>query len=467
MKRIFPITLAICLILTMAAPACAREESDPVQAADQTESSPAPTLEPGLPVETPAEPEAPAETPAEPEAPVETPAEPEAPVETPAETEPPVETPAESEPPAETPTEPVPTETPAEPSPTAPPAESVAPSASPAETEPPAETPAEPEVSLAPQPEETPDAVQMPMPIEAEDEVPIQVTVPQMGRIVINPYNLPVELDGEISTEQIAGETLSIVNESSVPVRIQASAVGYVSERSDMVYVNELPEQASEQKELFLYAEFQQEDGLWQGSYSGSDNQILVSTEASVFKDVLQLEAGPSEGVFRLFGAATVFPETEWGAEDEVSVTLTFTFLPLTEPDEALVLDTEPGGPEETPPQETDAPKETDTPKETDIPQGPGDLQDPDDSEKPEESQAPDTPQEPGDTQDPDASREPSDAQEPGEPQEPSGPQTPDEPQQPDVPQGPDDAQTPDEPQQPGIPQGADDAQAPDDTDSQ
>ncbi len=338
MKKVCSTGLALLLALSLAVPGFASEMvPDPApEAVESVEPSPAPS-ETQFPEETnppeetpmPEETEPPEETPA----PVET----DPPGETPApvETDPPEETPApvETEPPEETPapveTEP-PEETPA-PVETDPPGETPAP----VETDPPEETPAPVETEP---PEETP------APVDASrSDIPIiDVTVPESGRIVINPYGLPVESDHGVSTEQIVGETLTITNHSEVPVTVWASAAGGVTEQSGVIYASEPPGDDAREKELFLYAEFQSEDGEWSGAYQGAEHQILISGQASVMKEVLTLDAGPSHGVFRLFGAASASPEVPWGEEDEISVTFTFTFTAADLPDVILAADPEP-----------------------------------------------------------------------------------------------------------------------------
>lgn len=170
----------------------------------------------------------------------------------------------------------------------------------------------------------------------AEEPAVLHVTVPQSGKIVINPYNLPVELSDGTSTEQIVGEALPIVNNSEFPVQVSASVVGQVSEESSLTYVNQPPLADSTQKEIFLYAEFQQGDGLWLDGYEGAANQMLVSQQISGPQDVLTLPSGPSEGVFRLFGAVTKFPDEPWDAVDEITATVMFTFTALDEDGNAI-----------------------------------------------------------------------------------------------------------------------------------
>lgn len=204
---------------------------------------------------------------------------------------------------------------------------------------------------------------------ELDEALVIDVKVPQTGRIIINPYGLPVETDTGTSTEQIASDTLTIYNDSTVPVIVSASVSGHISELSSMTYVSAPPQENAEEKEVFLYAEFQNEDNAWSGSYGGGENQILVCEGSSAAKEVLTLDAGPSVGVFRLFGATSVDPADPWSTEDRVSVAFTFTFAPVIEPAQDPDAEETPA-PEETPtPEESPATGETPTPEESPIPE--------------------------------------------------------------------------------------------------
>lgn len=159
----------------------------------------------------------------------------------------------------------------------------------------------------------------------------IEVTVPQTGRIILNPYGLPVEIGGGTTTEQIASETLTITNNGDTPVIVSASAAGHISEQSSMSFVTAPPAADAGEKEIFVYAEFQPQGGRWTDGYSEGDNQILISESASQTKEVLTLDAA-AEGSFRLFGATTVSPAEAWSGTDELSVFFAFTFVPVIEP---------------------------------------------------------------------------------------------------------------------------------------
>lgn len=237
------------------------------------------------------------------------------------------------------------------------------------------------------------------------EETPvIDVTVPQTGRIIINPYGLPTEIDGGTTTEQIASETLTVFNNSEVPVIISASVSGHISELSSMTFASALPQEDTEEKEVFLYAEFQNEDGLWSGSYDGSANQILICEGTSEAKEVLTLAPGPSEGVFRMFDATSVYPADPWNTEDRVSVVFTFTFSAVTEPAQEPVPEERSDAGEDSVPEESSAPEEPSAPGETFMPE---ESPAPEESPVPEETPAPEESPAPAETPGPEESPPP------------------------------------------------------------
>ena len=193
------------------------------------------------------------------------------------------------------------------------------------------------------------EAEEAPTPVDTavEETAPttdgVNVTLTKTGHVVINPYGLAVETAEGTSTEQIIGETLTITNNSGVPVVVTAGAVGRVSELSSLSYAAQPPRADTREKEIFLYAEFQNEDGQWSGRYGGGENQLLIFEGAAAEKEVLTLDAGAG-GVFRLFGAASVSPADPWCSEDEISVTFTFTFVPVIERLETAAAEEEPTG---------------------------------------------------------------------------------------------------------------------------
>lgn len=170
------------------------------------------------------------------------------------------------------------------------------------------------------------------LPLDSSDfltEKPvISVRVPASGRVVVNPYRLEVALGGEVSREQVVSETYSLSSECDLPVAVSVSAAGTIPAGSEAVFVTEPPQSQTEGKEIFMYAEFQEQYGPWQGYFADSYNQVVVAGWGESKQNVLTL-APWGEGRFRLFGAASVPSEGMWTEQDTVNVTLAFTFAAI------------------------------------------------------------------------------------------------------------------------------------------
>ena len=320
-RKILTTLLALSLAFTFTVPCAANEEELPPAPVQEETTDPVPPPEDAAEELPPDSPEVPA--PPEDVPPVETPAEDQTPVEgeeipgetpAPAPEEPPV--PAEPEIP-DVPVGPVPgdPEIPAEPAPEdpVPPDNPEAPPAPPAEEAPP---PAEEEEPVEPEPEPEP-------PI-------INVIVPESGQVIINPYRMPVDLGEGKVQEQIINPMQTLVNLSTVPVQVDAWAVGTISPESRAQFVNLMPAPDARAKEIFMYAEFQNAPAMWSGWYGDMPNQILISAFGMSKTNVLTLDPG-AEGYFRLFGSMTDFPAEMWDAVDAPNVTVTFSFTPLVE----------------------------------------------------------------------------------------------------------------------------------------
>lgn len=323
MRKIYIAVLALALTFSLTMPALAGEgevpqpeEQNPVQTPEPpAEEVPGWLLEPeggeGT-AETPADPAVP-DVPEVPETP-ETPDSPETP------TDP--ENPGESLPPAEPETPETP-EVPENPEPSEP------------------EIPETPEIPENPENPETPSVPALPpeIPIAEEEPPVIEVLVPSSGQVIINPYCLPVELDGQTATDQIVSAPLILENRSTIPVSVSASVTGTVPPGSGVSFAAAPPMPDSPVKEIFLYAEFHAVpepafQPSWSGLYSDSTNQLMVGVQSAAKADVLRLEAGGtacSWGVLRLFGSAAVSPMVPWQAGDDIQATFVFSFTPIVE----------------------------------------------------------------------------------------------------------------------------------------
>ena len=348
LRKIYSVVLALALTFSLTMPALASEGEIP-QPETPPEEVPGWLLEPeggeGT-AETPADPAVP-DVPEVPETP-ETPDSPETP------TDP--ENPGESLPPAEPETPETPDvpeipevpEVPENPQPSEPETPEVpeipenpgTPSLPEAPVTPPGEDPTQPPAWILP-PEETPSVPALPpeSPIAEEEPPVIEVLVPSAGQVIINPYCLPVELDGQTSTDQIVSAPLILENRSTIPVSVSASVTGTVPPGSGVSFAAAPPMPDSPVKEIFLYAEFHAVpepafQPSWSGLYSDSTNQLMVGVQSAAKADVLRLEAGGtacSWGALRLFGSAAVSPMVPWQAGDDIQATFVFSFTPIVE----------------------------------------------------------------------------------------------------------------------------------------
>jgi len=330
MRKIYCAILALALVFTLTVPALAAEgetvppappvtEERPPEPQEENAEPPEDEEQTTEPPETPDVSENPdgadqPETPGVPETPEtpETPSAPETP-ETPENPDTPETPPAPEDPVTpEAPGTPVPED------PTLPPAWLLPPEQVPVQT-----------------PEQVPPVVQAPDQTFQTEPPVIDVVVPNTGTVVINPYGLPVMIDGQETTEQIAGSTMLLENCSSVAVDVSVSAVG--TPLGGVVFAAQPPAEDAPEKELFLYAEFQATEALgmtvpWTGAFLDASNQLMV-TPFGPFKDhLMRLEAAGlpySYGAARLFGSVSAYPAQPWEAGDGFHVNLAFTFTPV------------------------------------------------------------------------------------------------------------------------------------------
>ena len=237
-----------------------------------------------------------------------------------------------------------------------------------------------PEDIQEPEPEDEPLEDPEPDPVPLEDL--INVLVPSSGELIINPYGLEVDMDGGVTTDQIVHSCQTLINLSDFPVVVDVSVTGTIPAESGAGFVSAPPAQDAPGKDVFLYAEFQQDPSAWVGEYWGLPYQVLADASG---ENVLTLDAG-GEGYFRMFGAMSVYPEEPWSDTDTFGAVLSFTFTPVYPDPEPVE---EPEAPEEEVPEE---PENPDIPEE----EPPEDSETPDVSEEvpPEEPLPPDPPEE-------------------------------------------------------------------------
>ena len=237
-----------------------------------------------------------------------------------------------------------------------------------------------PEDIQEPEPEDEP--LEDPEPDAVPLEDLINVLVPSSGELVINPYGLEVDIDGGVATDQIVHSCQTLINLSDFPVVVDVSVTGTIPAESGAGFVSAPPAQDAPGKDVFLYAEFQQDPSAWVGEYWGLPYQVLADASG---ENVLTLDAG-GEGYFRMFGAMSVYPEEPWSDTDTFGAVLSFTFTPVY-PDLEPV--EEPEAPEEEIPEEPENPEipEEEPPEDSETPEVPEEV-------PPEEPLPPDPPEE-------------------------------------------------------------------------
>ena len=273
--------------------------------------------------------------------------------------------------------------------------------------------PAEPEET----PEEDPEPGRL---LKAAQEINVQV--PAHGQMIINPYGLPVESEGMETTAQIVNPVQQLTNTGSQPVLVDVRVVGSVPEGSEAVLVDREP--APDVKEVFLYAEFQNDPDGWLDGYKAGYNQVPAIPEGTDGEGVLTLEAEQT-GYFRIFGEMSTEPL--WEKTDTFDVSLAFSFTVIGEEEPQAEMPKDQPAPEETPPGDTPAepsedPETPEQPEEPVEPTEPTDPTEPVDPVEPTEPTKPVDPAEPTDPTDPVDPTEPTEPTDPVDPTEPTEP---------------------------------------------
>lgn len=226
------------------------------------------------------------------------------------------------------------------------------------------ETPVEPVESPAASPEEAPGdfldpspadssepAQPDPEPADGEAEDPtVQMKVPSSGQVIINPYGYSVKTNLGTTNEQVISTIQYLVSRSNVPISVSVEIVGTHS-NPDARFVTGEPDPSA--KDLFLYAEFQPveegEEPVWIGSYTGADCQVLINESKANTVTLPSGDDTPRKVAFRLFGSVSSGAGSGWTGNDSLSVTMSYKFDPLVEPETVDETDTEAQPETETP----------------------------------------------------------------------------------------------------------------------
>lgn len=167
-------------------------------------------------------------------------------------------------------------------------------------------------------------------------DIKIEVVVPASGNVYINPYQLPIEVDGRIESKQVISDTFGIENQSEVPLQVDVEVTGTIKPGSTMGLLNTSTKKVSTtMKRAFMYFEIHAVSDPaaveWNSKYSASKH-IVVRESAQSKKNIIKLDACDNEkrfGAFRLSGDCVQNPREPWTSEDGVEVEVVFTFTPL------------------------------------------------------------------------------------------------------------------------------------------
>jgi chemotaxis protein histidine kinase CheA len=176
-------------------------------------------------------------------------------------------------------------------------------------------------------PTEDDDLVAVP---ETPDDL-IEVTVPATGQITINPYRMHVVVDaetGETSRDQIVHQAQTLVNHTDFPVAVNVSLSAAFPAASNARFVTAPPDRSSQEKDVFLYVEFQNDPDQWLDGYVGADNQLIVTDQVMDAENVMTL-APNGQGSFHFSGAMAAGDYPMWSADDAFSVNMVFSFTSL------------------------------------------------------------------------------------------------------------------------------------------
>lgn len=183
--------------------------------------------------------------------------------------------------------------------------------------------------------------------ITADTRVPIiDVSVPDSADVIINPYEMPVDIGtGQKDYGQIISTPSCVSNYSDTAIQMDLAVTAHVREDSTMELVQSPTGGGGTQKQAFIYLEFQQtdtdrfQDVQWDSAYSASKpTHIVLREDATVFRtNLMKLPPVTPKGKvapggyapFRLTGDAAASPTDEWTTDDGIDVRIAFTFKPL------------------------------------------------------------------------------------------------------------------------------------------
>lgn len=182
--------------------------------------------------------------------------------------------------------------------------------------------------------------------VEAVTRLPvINVIVPSSVDVMINPLQMPVQVNGEEVRDQIICQPSFIANASDAALKVDITVTGAVAQKSDMQLVSSSTGGTGTAKNAFIYFEIMQatesqvenERVPWEPAYDASKHLVVKDGVAAAKQNVVTLPpmtkdyeiAKNGYAAFRLAGDAAKDPATPWNTNDGINVTVAFTFTPL------------------------------------------------------------------------------------------------------------------------------------------
>lgn len=172
----------------------------------------------------------------------------------------------------------------------------------------------------------------------------IRVSFPDAMDIFVNPYGMSVDPDGddgaaEAVNDQIVTPNYQIINYSTVPVVLSATVTGVIDEGSEAVFASAAPAATDTKKSVYMYLNTMVADDTpeWAAKINTKTDIVVAAKAAKLdsFMTLAQSADGNTVGEggtgwYRFTGSVATKPTDAWTAEDTVSATVAFTFVPST-----------------------------------------------------------------------------------------------------------------------------------------
>ena len=177
--------------------------------------------------------------------------------------------------------------------------------------------------------------------ITGETKVPtIKITVPTEGKVLVNPYQMKYtegEGDAKDKTDSIISTDYYIVNDSDVPVKVNATVTGKIETGSGAIFSAAALKGTEVTKSVFMYLEIGTTSATgtaatYETAFDAkSTKQIVVGAKAVTKAGTVTMDekggAAPCAS-YKFFGSVASAPAKAWTSDDSVSVDVVFTFTP-------------------------------------------------------------------------------------------------------------------------------------------